>query len=214
MINFQVRMQEDGHKETLALFDELKQAGKVTTLGGFVEELVECYKHPRVVENVELQAEAEDLKKKYDELISEYERSKGFVTTLQNDLEKLHVTHSELIAEHEQSKLNETQLHAQLEACTNAIKSTPQWDKISKSMNPFPVVLLEATAQKLSTRYNREVSPMQILTDMFMRYTIERWSEWFYPFCITDSEIVEIAKQINPDIENINQIRKTLNNGK
>ncbi len=84
------------------------------------------------------------------------------------------------------------------------------WLKIKRNITPFSAYLLENTAEKLSARYNKEVKPLQILIDMFMRYTIEKWSQWFYPFVLSDKEILEIAQQINPEIKNINEIKKTL----
>jgi|GEM_PF-1633097 len=84
------------------------------------------------------------------------------------------------------------------------------WLKIKRNITPFSAYLLENTAEKLSARYNKEVKPLQILIDMFMRYTIEKWSQWFYPFVLSDKEILEIAQQINPEIKHINEIKKTL----
>ena len=72
------------------------------------------------------------------------------------------------------------------------------------------MVLIELTATKLSEKYGRNVEPIQILVDMFMRYTIERWNQWFYPFQLDDSEIVQAAQSINPEINSISQIKKTL----
>ena len=74
----------------------------------------------------------------------------------------------------------------------------------------FAVSLIELTAVKLSVKYGRAVEPMEILVDMFMRYTIERWNQWFYPFQLDDSEIVQAAQSINPEINSISQIKKTL----
>lgn len=84
------------------------------------------------------------------------------------------------------------------------------WLKMKRVITPFSGYLLENTAKKLSSKYGKEVTPLQILIDMFMRYTIERWSQWFYPFVLSDKEILEIAQQINPEIKNIGEIKKTL----
>ncbi len=53
--------------------------------------------------------------------------------------------------------------------------------------------LLYLTADKLSKKYNKEVTPQMILLDMFLRYTIEQWNMWFYPFVLTEREIEEIS---------------------
>lgn len=84
------------------------------------------------------------------------------------------------------------------------------WNQIRNTLKPFTVVLIELTATKLSEKFGRNVEPIQILVDMFMRYTIERWNQWFYPFQLDDSEIVQAAQSINPEINSISQIKKTL----
>ena len=84
------------------------------------------------------------------------------------------------------------------------------WNQVRTTIKPFAVSLIELTAVKLSVKYGRAVEPMEILVDMFMRYTIERWNQWFYPFQLDDSEIVQAAQAINPEINSISQIKKTL----
>ena len=84
------------------------------------------------------------------------------------------------------------------------------WNQIRNTLKPFTVVLIELTATKLSEKFGRNVEPIQILVDMFMRYTIERWNQWFSPFQLDDSEIVQAAQSINPEINSISQIKKTL----
>ena len=84
------------------------------------------------------------------------------------------------------------------------------WIQVRTTIKPFAVSLIELTAVKLSVKYGRAVEPMEILVDMFMRYTIVRWNQWFYPFQLDDSEIVQAAQAINPEINSISQIKKTL----
>ena len=86
------------------------------------------------------------------------------------------------------------------------------WASIKLTLNPLVVELLEVTASRLSDRYKCTVDPMQILVEMFTRYTLERWNEWFYPFVMRDYEIINIAKQINPKLTTISRIKKHLAN--
>ena len=81
------------------------------------------------------------------------------------------------------------------------------WEHIRTTMKPFVVDLLELTARKLSDKYNKKVTPMQVMVDMFLRYTIERWNQWFYPFVVKDDEIIRLAHQYNPDIKSISQLK-------
>lgn len=66
--------------------------------------------------------------------------------------------------------------------------------------------LLDETARRLSERYNKTITPQMILLDMFNRYTIERWNQWFYPFCITDQDLYDItgytAKELKTYLHN------------
>lgn len=84
------------------------------------------------------------------------------------------------------------------------------WDDIRPLLQPFTADLLEETAARLSEKYKREVTPLLILSDMFLRYTIERNAEWFYPFVLRDADILRIAQQHNTNITSIAQIRKGL----
>ena len=86
------------------------------------------------------------------------------------------------------------------------------WASVKLTLNPLVVELLEVTASRLSDRYKCTVDPMQILVEMFTRYTLERWNEWFYPFVMRDNEIIKIAMQINPELSTISHIEKQLAN--
>ena len=131
------------------------------------------------------QAEAER-----DQIQTDCDRFKAEADTLEKELESL---------KNENKQLNEDN------------ESLPDWDKIKQTIEPFPAALLDSTASMLSEYYGREVTPMQIMVDMFIRYTIERNAEWFYPFMLKDKHIVTIAKEFNPEVTDIRQIKKSLN---
>lgn len=86
----------------------------------------------------------------------------------------------------------------------------PTWEQMRCILQPFPVALLEETAARLTERYKRDITPLQILVDMFLRYTIDRNAEWFYPFVLRDKDIVAIAHELNENVVSIQQIRKSL----
>ena len=86
----------------------------------------------------------------------------------------------------------------------------PTWEQMRSILQPFPVALLEETAARLTERYKRDITPLQILVDMFLRYTIDRNAEWFYPFVLRDKDIVAIAHELNENVVSIQQIRKSL----
>ena len=134
-----------------------------------------------------LKQEAENGKNQNKELAKHQEEISRLVEQLMADKEKL-----------------EQDLH-------DAQEGLPSWDAIKRTIAPFPAALLEETAAMLSEYYSREITPMQLMVDMFIRYTIERNAEWFYPFMLKDKNIVAIAQRINPDVTNIDQIKKSLN---
>lgn len=75
-------------------------------------------------------------------------------------------------------------------------------------LKPYTAKLLSITAERLSAKHKREIEPIDVLSDMFLKYTIERYSLWFYDFVIKDTELIELAQQINPEITSIQQIKK------
>ena len=84
------------------------------------------------------------------------------------------------------------------------------WEQIRTTLQPFTAALIDETAKRLSEQLKKEVLPMSILADMFLRYTIERNAEWFYPFVLREHDIVQIAHQFNEKITSINQIKKAI----
>ncbi len=66
-------------------------------------------------------------------------------------------------------------------------------DSLTIRMNPHVQSLLRETASRLSARYGTEITPDDILTKIFLRYTVERLTLWFYPFVLTDRDIAELT---------------------
>lgn len=55
------------------------------------------------------------------------------------------------------------------------------------------LALLKATVERLSAKYNATVTMKDVLLDMFARYTIEQYNEWFYPFVINGEDFHKIT---------------------
>lgn len=53
--------------------------------------------------------------------------------------------------------------------------------------------LLQQTKERLSQKFSTDVTMRDILLDMFARYTIEMYNEWFYPFVIRPDEFKSIT---------------------
>ena len=107
--------------------------------------------------------------------------------------------------EHMAARLREAETEKQ-----TWMANPPSWEKVKQTMQPFAAALIGETARLLSEKYGREITPMAILVDMFLRYTIERNAEWFYPFVLRDKDIVRIANEENENIVSMEQIRKAV----
>lgn len=80
----------------------------------------------------------------------------------------------------------------------------------------FPAItarMLDITAERLTAkrRDGITVTPVMILADMFNKYTIQRWNNWFYWPVLTDDDIIEIAETINERLTSIRMIKAALN---
>ena len=94
----------------------------------------------------------------------------------------------------------------------NAVNIYPEGD----ILHHFPVVtarMLDITAERLTAkrRDGITVTPTMILADMFNKYTIQRWNNWFYWPVLTDDDIIEIAESFDERLTSIRMIKAALN---
>lgn len=80
----------------------------------------------------------------------------------------------------------------------------------------FPTItarMLDITAKRLSQgrKDGNVVTPQMVLADMFNKYTIQRLTNWFYWPVLNDTEIVEIAQDIDSRLTNIRMVKAALN---
>lgn len=136
---------------------------------------------------VELQAETERLQSVNADLSTSVNELQTRVNALQTTLSTLSTT---------------------LKTDVNTLQTGVINGVITIGLQPFTRKLLDLTVQRLAERYKKEVSAEQILSDMFIRYTVFQYTQWFYPFVISDREIVEIVNEYNPEITTIGQVRK------
>ena len=83
-------------------------------------------------------------------------------------------------------------------------------------LHHFPVVtarMLDITAERLTAkrRDGITVTPTMILADMFNKYTIQRWNNWFYWPVLTDDDIIEIAESVDGRLTSIRTVKAALN---
>lgn len=159
-----------------------------------------------------------ELQEKLDESNAALEQARDTIaynsTHVDEEREKLEARIAELteqLSTQEEQNMSLASVISERETTISELEAKqPTWAQIRLTLQPFTVALLEETARRLSERYGKQVTPMAILTDMFLRYTIERWNEWFYKFILNDREILSVAQKINPDIKSIDQIKKAV----
>lgn len=169
-------------------------------------------------DSVDINLQLEEMRSDLNDKVAELQRAEAHGQALQQQLNELgNKTNEETASLQEQIRTLEEQ-NMSLASVISERDTTiaelqekhPTWAQIRVTLQPFTVALIEETARRLSEKYGRTITPMSILTDMFLRYTIERWNEWFYKFCLNDREILAIAQEINPDIKSIDQVKKAV----
>ena len=169
-------------------------------------------------DSVDINLQLEEVRSDLNDKVAELQRAEAHGQALQQQLNELsNKTNEETASLQEQIRTLEEQ-NMSLTSVISERDTTiaelqekhPTWAQIRVTLQPFTVALIEETARRLSEKYGRTIAPMSILTDMFLRYTIERWNEWFYKFCLNDREILAIAQEINPDIKSIDQVKKAV----
>ena len=169
-------------------------------------------------DSVDINLQLEEVRSDLNDKVAELQRAEAHGQALQQQLNELgNKTNEETASLQEQIRTLEEQ-NMSLASVISERDTTiaelqekhPTWAQIRVTLQPFTVALIEETTRRLSEKYGRTIAPMSILTDMFLRYTIERWNEWFYKFCLNDREILAIAQEINPDIKSIDQVKKAV----
>ena len=169
-------------------------------------------------DSVDINLQLEEVRSDLNDKVVELQRAEAHGQALQQQLNELsNKTNKETASLQEQIRTLEEQnmslasvISERDTTITELQEKHPTWAQIRVTLQPFTVALIEETARRLSEKYGRTIAPMSILTDMFLRYTIERWNEWFYKFCLNDREILAIAQEINPDIKSIDQVKKAV----
>jgi len=198
-----VKTDEDAH----ALFNQLytieKESRAALTVGAFFEEMVNGYANPKTktvevasqeqsTRVLELEAENEkltsEIKELNQEIVNYLERSTIeliFITSVRQLLNLPGDAPGDDIL---------TEIRATQQRAMNALtEQCPLAENEIMFTIPEPhLSLLRATAERLSGDHG-QVTIKDILLDMFARYTIDQYSEWFYPFVIKESDFLKIT---------------------
>lgn len=162
------------------LFELQKKERPMLTKGAFFEEMVNAFANPKTVEktvdNPELLNRLEETTGKladYKNLVSEIREQLQFTEDMPDD-----VIVPNIQATQQRAMAVPTEVEVQRPLAENEILFTIPEPHLS---------LLNATKERLG------VSVRDILLDMFLRYTVEQYNQWFYPFVINGSDFENIT---------------------
>ncbi len=221
MIQKTIKMQDETAQDFQQLFEEMLESGRVKTLGGMMDELIEHYKNPRKGASAELQKQLDDLQAENEQLKCEREKTAQkteFVVNLVTDIAKLYnTTVEDVYAVIKTEKDDFASCKTALEECLDTVEQqknelataktenehlSKSLEEISGKLLPNDVIcrlsaqehaLLDTTLQRLSEKHGIEITGSDLLRKIFLRYTIERYTEWFYKFVISDRDIEQIT---------------------
>jgi hypothetical protein len=76
----------------------------------------------------------------------------------------------------------------------------PAPGQIAFIISELQLQLLTETTRLLSEKYGITVTMKDILLDIFMRYTIEQYNEWFYSFVIKNGQFEAITGKTQKEL--------------
>ncbi|MCQ2959567.1 MAG: hypothetical protein MJ198_05190 [Bacteroidales bacterium] len=167
--------------------DPAEESSKTTVQ--VIEEIIDS------CEQLEAQlANTDQSNEVYENLLAEHNRLKERITEESTangeELEELRTVVDIKNAEIEALKESIAELQAELDHATNPAK-----DKIIVTLQEPAATFMELTASRLSAKFERDVTPAEILTDLFVKYTIENPCDFAFPVVISNAEAKEIVKK-------------------
>ena len=181
---------------------------RIETLTDMVERIAEMYETP-VSDLAETCAHYKREYLDYRDQAARYGTENGLLHT---EIDRLKASESELKATLQATENSLQAAENNLKTTENELQATLKAAENDNCLHivfqPFARKLLDLTVERLAERYGRQVSAEQVLIDMFLRYTVFQYTQWFYPFVIKNKEIVEIARAFNSEISTIDQVKK------
>lgn len=180
------------------LYESLKQTNTVGTFDDYFNELLDSYNSKRSntakleeqIKELQEQLTAKETQTADEELLQEVEHLKE---VLKNETECKQQAYNEL-----------TNLKSKYQILTDDFNEISRDDaNIIKVNFGNYRPLISNTVKRLNKKYNREdITADKLLFTMFMRYTVERLTNIFYPFVLSDREIEEITGKPIEEIKN------------
>ncbi len=143
------------------------------------------------------------LQQDYSEIQENYRRLQEDYTALQancNDCtgvsEKLQDDYKELQDDYKRLQEDYAEMRNDYNGAIRdlqALQINDSSDDVKINMPENIRALLMETTKRLSEKYNKEISYSEVLVKMFLRYTVEQYTLWFYPFVLSNKDIADIT---------------------
>lgn len=167
------------------LFEAAKNENPLLSKPKFFEMMVNDYGAPK-----NQSADVSDEIQKYKDLLTRWDDFLHELFSVLN-LDDVNSTKVDILAE-----IRATQQRAMAALETQAIPDDYQRplkeNEILFSIPDIHLKLLNEVTRRLSSPENT-VTIKDILLDMFLRYEVQRYNEWFYPMVIKDEEFKQIT---------------------
>lgn len=188
------------------VYEQLKGSNEVTTVGQFVELLIERYLNPKKVEVI-----SPDLIDANEKLAAEKEDLTNKLLTLREENDLLITQMDELKRESlcKDDQVNDIKtVNSELSEKYNLLQQQLSDDTVLKiHTNKVVRALMDETVTRLRERYKKpDIDLADLLQKMFLRYTIEKYTLWFFPFVLSDTDIENITGK------KIKEIKQFFNN--
>lgn len=183
------------------VYEQLKGSNEVTTVGQFVELLIERYLNPKKVEVI-----SPDLIDANEKLAAEKEDLTNKLLTLREENDLLITQMDELKRESlcKDDQVNDIKtVNSELSEKYNLLQQQLSDDTVLKiHTNKVVRALMDETVTRLRERYKKpDIDLADLLQKMFLRYTIEKYTLWFFPFVLSDTDIENITGKKIKDIK-------------
>lgn len=171
------------------------------TKGAFFEEMVNGYANPKTKpvpdpadaqRIAELEALIETANKRVGELdeeVGNYLQENALYINYHAQLKEI----LNLPEDAQATKITEEIRATQQRAMSALVLPKLEENQIMFTIDEPHLSLLKATVSSLSEKYDATVTMKDVLLDMFARYTIEQYSEWFYPFVVNGNDFKTIT---------------------
>ena len=187
-------------QEAADLFDKMHQLALAENQGltksVFLENIINAYANPKIqhTDNPEHIARIAELEKDLNriaelekELLQRDDEISNYLDGSKSDVNFINALRSmlELTADDDGDAIL-----AEIKATQNRafMALQPPPNQIAFTIPEIHLKLLTETAKLLSEKYGTTVTMKDILLDMFIRYTVDQYAQWFYPFVVKEDQ--------------------------